>query len=210
MKYGPHGWIQFLFCWFFQVSQQQSNLFSWFEMPLPVICYKGSDLNWEWWPLHLPLPSWASMPPRERYIYDKLTCKCMQAHVCLCLCVCVCVWGEGAYIHIHKSKKEMLTNMMMPSTLFWLHWILGIEIVHIRPPCSHNWYLSIFAAMTSRLISQCRRNWCQMSVVRRKQLASCQCLLQITLSQVLLRGTTETEITECEISNVGWAITSQP
>jgi hypothetical protein len=45
---------------------------------------------------------------------------------------------------------------------------------------SHQWHPSTFPSMTVRLVSQHRRNQCQVSVAWRRQLASSWCLLHIT------------------------------
>ena len=45
---------------------------------------------------------------------------------------------------------------------------------------SHHWHPSTFPSMTVRLVSQHRKNQCQVSVAGRGQLASSWCLLRIT------------------------------
>lgn len=54
--------------------------------------------------------------------------------------------------------------------------------------------------MRLRLVSHWRRSWCQVSVVLRWQLASCWCVLQITI-QVHLKGTKELKSTGLHSAN---------
>jgi hypothetical protein len=47
-------------------------------------------------------------------------------------------------------------------------------MVHVRPPCSHYWHLSICPTIAPMLVSQWRKNQCQVSfATRRWQLESC-------------------------------------
>ena len=56
--------------------------------------------------------------------------------------------------------------------------IHGYHMVHIRPPCVHHWHLSTCPTLAPRLVFWHRRNWCQVSVARRWQIASHQLVLQ--------------------------------
>jgi hypothetical protein len=64
----------------------------------------------------------------------------------------------------------------------------GLQMAHIRPPCSHYWYIGTFPTMISRLASQKGWNQCYMSVFRMWLLASCCYLVQIVYQPQVSEG----------------------
>ena len=61
-------------------------------------------------------------------------------------------------------------------------------MAHTRPPSTYHWHLRFCPTTEPRLVSWCIRNQCDVSVVRRWQLASCWHLTKCSPATCFLRG----------------------
>ena len=77
--------------------------------------------------------------------------------------------------HSYKEyKKNKVTNALIPRNLFWLRRVYGTRNAADTHQTPH---LSICPTVATKPVFRCRRNWYQVSVTRRWQLASRQHLL---------------------------------